>query len=76
MAGNRLRCKAFLLTQNLDELEALALDEFRVFQVAVAEVEQRAHCRFPAALHIADTFVTQEPVAHRSPLESTADINW
>jgi endonuclease G len=76
VAGNRLRCRAFLLTQNLDELEALALDEFRVFQVAVAEIEQRAHCRFPAALHIADTFVTQESVAHRSPLESTADINW
>ncbi|MFC9659325.1 DNA/RNA non-specific endonuclease [Nocardia sp. NPDC127606] len=74
--GNRLRCKAFLLTQHLDELEALALDEFRVFQVAVAEIEQRAHCRFPAALHIADTFVTQESVDQRSPLESTADISW
>ncbi|MGW0634823.1 DNA/RNA non-specific endonuclease [Nocardia salmonicida] len=74
--GNRLRCKAFLLTQHLDELEALALDEFRVFQVAVPEIEQRARCRFPAALHIADTFVTQESVDHRRPLESTADISW
>ena len=30
--GGRLKARAFLLTQNLDQLEALELDEFRVFQ--------------------------------------------
>jgi hypothetical protein len=32
----QLKSRAFLLTQNLDQLEALELDEFRVFQVADA----------------------------------------
>src|SRR5262245_29503284 len=39
--GGRLKAKAFLLTQNLDALEALELDQFRVFQVALTELESR-----------------------------------
>jgi hypothetical protein len=42
-----LKARAFLLTQNINQLEALELDEFRVFQVSVTELEQRTNLRFP-----------------------------
>ncbi|WNV82700.1 DNA/RNA non-specific endonuclease [Umezawaea sp. Da 62-37] len=73
-----LRTRAFLLTQNLDQLEALDLDEFRVFQVAVAELEERTGLRFPAVLHEADTAVPEVlgAGAGREPLAGTEDIDW
>ncbi|WP_432139454.1 MULTISPECIES: DNA/RNA non-specific endonuclease [unclassified Streptomyces] len=74
--NGELKVKAFLLTQNLDQLEALELDEFRVFQVTLGEVEDRTRLRFPAALHKGDTLQVPEAAADRAPLESTADIRW
>lgn len=72
----QLKCRAFVLTQNLDQLEALDLDEFRVFQVAVSEVEQRVNLRFGDVVRGADTFVAPESLAGREPLNSPADIVW
>ena len=75
--GTTLRAKAFLLTQSLDKLESLELDEFRVFQVALPEIEQRAHVHFPALLHDADTTPSRiETTTTRAALETTADIDW
>jgi endonuclease G, mitochondrial len=75
--GGELRAKAFLLTQNLDHLESLDLDEFRVFQVTLAEIEQRAHFLLPPTLHNADTTRPRiEAVTTRTPLETTDDIDW
>ena len=76
-----LQCRAFLLTQDLNELEALDLDEFRVFQVAVTEVEQRTGLSFPDVLKAADGFAESlraapEGLVVRRPLESTAEIVW
>ncbi|MEU9154329.1 DNA/RNA non-specific endonuclease [Streptomyces sp. NPDC048417] len=71
-----LKAKAFLLTQNLDQLEALDLDEFRVFQVTLDEIEERAHIRFPTALHKGDHLLVPEAVAERRPLDDLADIHW
>jgi endonuclease G len=71
-----LKARAFLLTQNLNQLEALELDEFRVFQVTLGELEDRTHLRFPAALHQADTLAVPEALADRVPLESLTDIQW
>ncbi|MEV0185894.1 DNA/RNA non-specific endonuclease [Streptomyces sp. NPDC050625] len=71
-----LKARGFLLTQNLDQLEALELDEFRVFQVTLGELEDRTHLRFPAALHKGDTVQVPEALAERAPLESLADIQW
>ncbi|MFF5189363.1 hypothetical protein ACFY30_37290 [Streptomyces sp. NPDC000345] len=56
-----LKAKAFLLTQNLDQLEALDLDEFRVFQVTLGELEKRTQLLFPAALHKGDTLAVPKP---------------
>ncbi|MBF6164939.1 DNA/RNA non-specific endonuclease [Streptomyces gardneri] len=69
-----LKARGFLLSQNLQQLEALELDEFRVFQVPLTEIEQRARFRFPQALHDADLQVAPEEVA--APLISTTDIRW
>ncbi|AZM88580.1 DNA/RNA non-specific endonuclease [Streptomyces sp. W1SF4] len=72
----KLKCKAFLLTQNLNLPEALELDEFRVFQVKATEIQRQAHLRFPAAMTEADTLVVPESLEDRAPLESLADIDW
>jgi endonuclease G len=76
-----LKAKAFLLTQSLNELEVLDLDDFRVFQVTLAEVEQRCDCRFPDALKAADGFAESlanrpEEAEDRKPLESLDEIRW
>ncbi|MEV5240818.1 DNA/RNA non-specific endonuclease [Streptomyces cinnamoneus] len=74
--GGTLKSKAFLLTQNLNQLEALELDEFRVYQVTLAEVEERGHLRFPDVLRKADTLAVPESVADRRPLSARSDIQW
>ncbi|CCH87939.1 DNA/RNA non-specific endonuclease [Modestobacter italicus] len=74
--GGTLRARAFLLTQGLDQLEALELDEFRVFQTAVRELEERTGLRFPDVLRDADTLTVPEALDRRAPLEGTDDIRW
>ncbi|BDU06765.1 DNA/RNA non-specific endonuclease [Nocardia cyriacigeorgica] len=70
-----LQSRAFLLTQNLDQLEALDLDEFRTYQVTVPEIEKRTGLRFPEAVHNADT-ATTESTGRTAPLDSVEDIRW
>ncbi|MFF5790632.1 DNA/RNA non-specific endonuclease [Paeniglutamicibacter sp. NPDC012692] len=74
-----LKARAFLLTQDLDQLRAvLALDEFRVYEITLAELEDRTQLRFPRALHDADP-VPAPAIAlpgQRKPLARTADIHW
>ncbi|UKA52309.1 DNA/RNA non-specific endonuclease [Arthrobacter sp. FW305-BF8] len=72
----QLKGRGFLLTQNLNQLEALELDEFRVFQVGVSEVEERTGLRFPEGLRNADTFPVPESLLAREPLDSPAGIQW
>lgn len=77
--GHNLKAKAFLLTQNIDDLEALELDEFRVYQVALSEIEDRCGLRFSAALKDADKVgseLSQLELPERRPLESLQDIDW
>jgi endonuclease G len=74
-----LRAAAFLLTQNLNQLEALGLDEFRTWQVALTEIETRCGFRFPDNLKAADSFaarITPETIGDRPPLERQSDITW
>jgi endonuclease G len=75
--GKTLRAKAFLLTQNLEQLESLELDEFRVFQISLPEIELRTHVVFSQALHGADTTADRiETITTRPPLTTAADIDW
>jgi endonuclease G, mitochondrial len=71
-----LQARAFLMTQALDQLEVLDLDEFRVFQVTVPEIEARTGLRFPDVVRAADTFVLPGLVGERQPLGSVDDISW
>lgn len=76
-----LKAKGFLLTQNLDELEALDLDAFRVYQVGLGEIESRCGVSFPNALKAADSTgerLARQPEAlrDRKPVLSVADIDW
>ncbi len=72
-----LKASAFLLSQNLDQLETLELDEFRVFQVSIAELENRTKVRLPVALHTADTAPpTVEALGPQPPLENLSNIVW
>ena len=74
--AGQLTARAFLLTQDLDRLQVLmALDEFRVYQVTVTEVEERTGLVFPDSVHDADDLVlTQSSI--RSPLGDTSEIAW
>ncbi len=79
--NGRLKAKGFLLTQNLSQLEALDLNEFRVFQVTLPEIEQRCGLSFPANLKTADAMPEllarrAESVEERQPLEALSDIVW
>lgn len=74
--AGQLTVRAFLLTQDLDRLQVLmALDEFRVYQVAVTEVEERTGLVFPRTVHDADDLVLNQSSV-RSPLNDTSEIAW
>ncbi|MBL8187328.1 MAG: DNA/RNA non-specific endonuclease [Acidobacteria bacterium] len=78
--NGKLEARAFLLAQSLNELEVLDLNQFRVFQVALSEVESRCGFKFPANLKAGDTFAERiermAETAERPALESLADIKW
>lgn len=78
--NGKLEARAFLLTQSFVGLEVLDLDQFRVFQVSLSEVESRCGFKFPANLKAGDTFAERvERMAEsveRPALESLADIKW
>lgn len=76
-----LKARAFILTQNLDELEVLDLNEFKVFQVTLGEVENRCGFSFPANLKAADGFAERlqsiaEANGERESIRSLDDIVW
>ena len=77
----KLKAKGFLLTQNLDELEALELDSFKVYQVALAEIETRCGFIFDEIIKFADSFgqklgLKKTLIQQRFPIEHAADIDW
>jgi endonuclease G len=79
--NGKLKAKGFLLTQSLDQLEALDLTEFKVFQVALTELEARCGLTFPAALKAADSIGERlarrpEAMAERRPIHSLAEVDW
>jgi endonuclease G len=44
------------LTQNLDQIEAFQLDEFKVYQVGLSEIESRCEFEFSSKIKDADYF--------------------
>jgi endonuclease G, mitochondrial len=79
----KLKARAFLLTQNLDSLRVLDLDEFRVFQVALNELEERCGLEFSPRLITTDSVgqrlshrLDAEALRQREPINSLQDIDW
>jgi endonuclease G, mitochondrial len=77
----KLKAKGFLLTQNLDPLELLELDQFKVHQLGLTEIEERCGLTFSASLKAADSVgrrIRRRPIAlnQRKPLASLEDIDW
>lgn len=75
VADDALRARAFLLTQQLDRLEALALGEFRTYQVEPERLAERTGLTFPAAMRAASG-AAAEAVAEPRLLDSVADVVW
>ncbi|WP_133272438.1 DNA/RNA non-specific endonuclease [Hymenobacter radiodurans] len=81
MVSGKLRAQAFLLTQNIEGLESIDLEQFRVYQVKLGEVEGRCEFRFPEILkradglskHVARSIGVATPRPH---LRALADIKW
>ncbi|GAB3708908.1 DNA/RNA non-specific endonuclease [Mariniluteicoccus flavus] len=71
--GEKLKARAFLLTQNLDRLETLDLAEFRTFQVQLDDLTARTGVVFPAALTAG---TVAEAVSEPRELASVDDIVW
>ncbi|WP_121394096.1 DNA/RNA non-specific endonuclease [Actinokineospora cianjurensis] len=71
-----LRASAFVLTQNLNRVESLEFEEFRVYQVAVAELGERVGLRFAQELTAADTAPPVAQDLDRAPLGSLDQIAW
>lgn len=70
-----------MLTQNLDVSEVLELDKFRVYQVALKEIEARCGVTFAETLKAADSVGSRislrpEPLNQRKSLASFGDIDW
>lgn len=79
--GQKLKAKGFLLTQNLDELEAFDLDDFKLFQVALREIESRCGLTFDPVLKAADSVgerlaLQPEALSRRKPVASLQEIDW
>jgi endonuclease G len=77
----KLKAKGFLLAQNLDQLKAFELDAFKVYQVALAEIEERCGLTFPDALKGVDSVgkrlrSLRGTVSERKALASLKDIDW
>lgn len=71
-----VRARAFLLAQNLDHLRSLELDEFRVYQVRLDDLERRTGLRFPDVLRAGDLPPSRDGAARPAPLRDLADIRW
>ena len=79
--GQKTKAKAFLLSQNLDQLEVLGLDQFKVYQVGLTEIEGRCGLTFSDTLKAADSVgerLSRQPMvlSERRPLKTLADIDW
>lgn len=72
-----MKSRAFVLTQNLEHLrEIMMLDEFRVYQVSVAELEERTKLHFPGVVQLTGGLASTRGLGERQPLDGTDDINW
>lgn len=71
-----IKVKAFILTQNLNRLEVLELDEFRVYEAPLTEIEERCDFTFDDTLHDSEMPEQLERLSKRKPLDTLEEIMW
>lgn len=72
-----MKSRAFILTQNLEHMRGiLMLDEFRVYQITVAELEERIQLCFPEIVQQTGVLSAIRSPGERQPLDGTGDIVW
>lgn len=74
--NDELKSKAFLLTQNLEDLETLELQAFKVYEVTLSELELRCKFRFAASLKSTMLEAVLEGSLLRLPITSLDDVSW
>ena len=74
LTGGQVQARAFVLRQNLDGLEPLALEDFVVYEVPVPEVTQQTGVIFDPALDPSGPAGTAAPAPRR--LRSATDVTW
>lgn len=75
VSGGVLSARAFILTQDLRRLPTLDLEQFRTWQVPLAEVSAQTSVVFPAALRGATSQSAAVPTGRRE-LASLDEIAW
>ncbi len=71
-----LKSKAFLLTQNLDNIESLDLESFKVFEISLGEVEQRCNFHFDESIKTFLPEIVMGDLNQRKPILSLEEIKW
>ncbi|WP_347753687.1 DNA/RNA non-specific endonuclease [Agrococcus sp. ProA11] len=74
-AGESLRSKAFLLTQDLDGLRSAYLDEFETFELRLDELAERTGLDL-SGIPQAETDATTPRQTRPLPIRTLADIRW
>lgn len=76
--GDQLTTKAFVLSQNLDNLLPRGLEKFAVFEKTIADIETASFLTFPTILKKGQTSTLRGagPVPSNRPIESLTEIRW
>ena len=72
--GGQLQAHAFVLRQNLDGLEQIALEDFVVYEVFLDDLEERTGLRFDSVLATAPAPAATDALPHA--VRSKADVDW
>ena len=72
----KLKSKSFILSQNLDRLSVIDLDEFKTFEVTPTEIEAKCNFIFDVAIHNSSSFKTKNLYKKRLPLMNVQQIDW
>lgn len=75
-SDGELKSKSFLLTQNINSIEVLALDEFKTYEISLFELESKCHFKLDPKLYPTQAEAQLETVEKRKPIKSTDQIKW
>jgi len=71
-----LKSKSFVLTQNINRIEVLDLDEFKTYEIALYELEKKCRFKLDDKLYSTQIENQLEVLEERKPIKSTDEIVW